>query len=220
MQYEMSAFILKYFGRYIDMKLPGEKEALIEKAAPVFDRLMHEAPDMGGKENMMASNMDITAAFFAFYEASGHRIGGEAIETLVNWLADDYKWAGFFTDMNRRRYVRPLYYRVYRKHSEEVKRRKARGEWQGTWDIEINPENREEGICYHMKNCPLLAFVKAHGYEALMPDVCKFDFIFERFLHAKLIRTKTEATGGDCCDYWFVPDKSETALKYKDFKSV
>ena len=45
-------------------------------------------------------------------------------------------------------------------------------------------------------------------------------FIFERFLHARLIRTQTEATGGSYCDYWFVPDKSETAEKYKDFVSV
>ena len=71
-----------------------------------------------------------------------------------------------------------------------------------------------------MSNCPLLAFVKAHGYDELMPYVCKFDFIFERFLHARLIRTQTEATGGSYCDYWFIPDKSETAEKYKDFVSV
>lgn len=220
MDYKMSDFILKYFKRYCDLYLPGETDRITEKAAVIFDKLMHETPDMGGKENMMASNMDMTAAFFAYYEASDHRIGGEAIDLLIGWLGDDYKWVGFFTDMNKRRYIKPLYYKVYSKHAAEVEKRKANGEWSGTWSFRINPDGRKDGIYYHMTNCPLLAFVRSHGYDDLMPYICRFDFIFERFLHARLIRTKTEATGGDCCDYWFVPDKSAIAEQYKDFKSV
>lgn len=220
MEYKISKFIVKYFERYCDQYLPGEAKALTEKAGPVFDRLMHETPDMGGKDNMMAANIEITAAFFAYYEASDHRIAGQAMDTLVNWLAEDYHWISFFTDMNRWAYVRRLYYKIYSKHAREVEQHKANGEWLGTWNITINPDHREEGICYHMSNCPLLAFVRAHGYEELMPSVCRFDFIFEKFLHAKLIRTQTEATGGTCCDYWFVADGSETAKQYADFRSV
>lgn len=220
MKYTMSKFIVKYFERYCNAHFDGEAAALTQKAQGIFDRLMHEAPDMGGSANMMASNMDITAAFFAYYEASDHRIGGEAIETLIEWLAQDYRWLGFFTDMNRRRYVRPLYYSIYSRHAKEVERRKANGEWLGTWSIKINPENRKEGISYHMSNCPLLAFVRAHGYDELMPYICRFDFIFEKFLHAKLIRTQTEATGGAYCDYWFIPDRSSLAKAYRDFKSI
>lgn len=220
MGYTMSKFIVKYFERYCDRYLPGEAKQLTAQAQPIFDRLMHEAPDMGGKDNMMASNLDLTAAFFAYYEASGHRLGGEAIDTLLNWLADDYAWVTFLTDMNKRAYVKPLYYKVYGKHAAEVERRKAAGQWTGTWSLDINPDGREEGIYYHMRNCPLYAFAKMHGYEDMMPYVCRFDFIFERFLHARLIRTQTEARGGDCCDYWFVPDQSETAKKHKDFQSV
>lgn len=217
MEYTMSKFILKYFRRYCDKYFAGETETLTEKAQVIFNKLMHETSDMG--KNMMASNMDLTAAFFAYYEASDHRIGGEAIVTLIDWLASDYEWLSFFTDMNKHKYVKPLYYKFYSKHAKEVEEHKAKGEWTGTWSLKINPDGREEGIYYHMMNCPLYAFVKSHGYDDLMPYVCKFDFIFERFLHARLIRTQTEATGGTCCDYWFVPDKSPTLEKYKDFVS-
>lgn len=216
--YVMSSFILKYFGRYCDEYLPGEREALTKKAQVIFNDLMKEAPDMGGKDNMMASNMDITVAFFAYYEASDHRIGGEAMEVLIDWLAKDYKWVGFFADMNKRPYVKPLYYKVYKKHAKAVKEHKAKGEWLGTWDFDINPEGKTEGIAYHMSNCPLLKFVKDHGYEVMMPYVCQFDYIFEKFLHARLIRTQTEATGGAYCDYWFVPDQSKTAIEYEATK--
>ena len=66
-----------------------------------------------------------------------------------------------------------------------------------------------------MSNCPLWAFVKDHGYEEMMPYICKSDYVFEKFLHAKLIRTRTEATGGDYCDYCFVPDQSKVAKRFE-----
>lgn len=216
--YKMSGFIVKYFERYCAEHLDCDARALTEKAQVIFDRLMHETPDMG--KNMMSSNMDMTAAFFAYYEASGRRIGGEAIETLIDRLSEDYRWVTRFTDMNRHRYVRWLYYKIYGRHAAKVEKHKAQGEWTGTWSIRLNPDGRREGIYYHMCGCPLYAFVKAHGYEEMMPYICKFDFIFERFLCAKLIRTRTEATGGDCCDYWFVGSRSKTAEEYRDFKSV
>lgn len=220
MTYQISGFIQKYFKRYLRTYLPELDPAAVTDIAQIhFDRLMHKAPDMGGKENMMSSNIDLTAAFFAYYEATEHKMGGEAIETLVNWLADDFHWVSFLTDMNKRKYIRPLYYKMYSKHAKEVDEHKAKGEWTDTWSFAINPDNRQEGIYYHMIGCPLYKYVKSLGYEEMMPYVCKFDFIFEKFLHAKLIRTQTEATGGDCCDYWFVGDQSEIAKEYKDFVS-
>lgn len=219
MEYKISKFFQKYFERYCDTYLQVDKKEVTQKAQIIFDQLMHKTPDMGEKGNMMASNIDLTAVFLAYYEASNHQIGGEAIEILLDWLAKDFQWVGFFTDMNKRKYVKPLYYKIYAGHAKKVEEHKAKGEWTGTWSFDINPDGREEGIYYHMKHCPLKAFVHMHGYDDLMPYICKFDFIFEKFLHARLIRTQTEATGGDCCDYWFVPDQSETAKKYKNFIS-
>ncbi len=39
-------------------------------------------------------------------------------------------------------------------------------------------------------------------------------------MHAKLIRTQTEALGGDCCDYWYVGDKSEAAKAYAGLEKI
>lgn len=220
MEYKISNFFKKYFEKYCETIVHIDGKETTKKADVIYNQLMHKTPDMGEKGNMMASNIDMTAAFLAYYEASDHKVGGEAIEVLLEWLANDFKWVTVFTNMNKRKYVKPLYYKVYSKHAKEVEEHKAKGEWMDTWSFDINPDNRSEGIYYHMKNCPLKKFVHMHGYDDLMPYICKFDFIFEKFLCARLIRMQTEATGGDCCDYWFVPDQSETAKKYKDFKSV
>lgn len=48
-----------------------------------------------------------------------------------------------------------------------------------------------------------------------MPHMCALDHTYAKLMHAKLIRTHTVATGADSCDYWYVPDQSETAKNYK-----
>lgn len=39
-------------------------------------------------------------------------------------------------------------------------------------------------------------------------------------MHARLIRTQTEALGGDCCDYWYVGDKSPALADYRDLERI
>ncbi len=62
--------------------------------------------------------------------------------------------------------------------------------------------------------CPLVQYAKKYGYMELLPHMCKLDHQYAKLMHAKLIRTHTVATGADSCDYWYVPDKSETAINY------
>ena len=39
-------------------------------------------------------------------------------------------------------------------------------------------------------------------------------------MHARLIRTQTEALGGDHCDYWYVGDESPALAEYKDLEQI
>ena len=39
-------------------------------------------------------------------------------------------------------------------------------------------------------------------------------------MHARLIRTKAEALGGDCCDYWYVGDQSPALTEYEDLPKI
>ncbi len=51
--------------------------------------------------------------------------------------------------------------------------------------------------------------------EELMPHMCALDHAYAKIMHAKLIRTHTVTTGSDSCDYWYVPDRSATALNFR-----
>ena len=90
----------------------------------------------------------------------------------------------------------------------------------GTWGIKINPDNRTEGYSFHLIGCPIAKHAKEHGYEELLPYLCKTDHSLAHVLHAKLIRTQIEILGGDYCDYWYVGDKSEAAKAHADLEEI
>lgn len=46
--------------------------------------------------------------------------------------------------------------------------------------------------------CPIAKHAKAHGYEELLPYLCRTDHFLAEMMHARLIRTQTEALGGNC----------------------
>lgn len=58
-----------------------------------------------------------------------------------------------------------------------------------------------------------------HCY-CMLPYLCKTDHYLAEVMHARLIRTQTEALGGDCCDYWYVGDKSPALAAYQDLEQI
>ncbi len=69
----------------------------------------------------------------------------------------------------------------------------------------------------------ILAFYEASGHRMdgeLLPYLCKTDHYLAEAMHARLIRTQTEALGGDCCDYWYVGDKSPALAPYQDLEQI
>ena len=48
----------KLFERYLDEYLPERKDEICARADKEYRKLLTQMPDIGGKENMMASNME------------------------------------------------------------------------------------------------------------------------------------------------------------------
>ena len=63
--------------QYCREQYPDEAERIFESAEEYYLGFMKDMPDLG--ENMMAKNMLDWFTILAFYEASGHRMDGEAL---------------------------------------------------------------------------------------------------------------------------------------------
>ena len=214
----MEKLVNRAIRRYLKKHYPDEMERIIYRAAKIRPKLMRRAPDLGGKENTLANNLDMFILFLSYHEASNHRMGGDAIDEII---ADLYKWLKFLNvvmNINRPRFLavlRKYLYKSYQDYADKVKEKRKQGQWLDTWGMIVNPNHTDEGIAFTLVGCPLVEYAKKYGYMELMPHMCALDHAYAKIMHARLIRTHTVATGADSCDYWYVPDQSRTAKAYK-----
>ena len=204
--------------RYCREHFPDEAEGILRRAEEYYREFMKDMPDLG--ENMMAKNMLDWFTILSFYEASGRRMDGEALLDVKRRAVERLRFLGKFVDGNRSRWIYRLFEKTYARFIREQRAHQARGEWMDSWRVEINPDHRQEGFCFHLVGCPIAKHAKVHGYEELLPYLCQTDHFLAELLHARLIRTQTEALGGDCCDYWYVGDRSPALEQYKDLKRI
>ncbi len=213
----MEKLALKAIIRYIRKHFPKEADEIIRRAATVLPELKAKAPDLGGKENSLANNLDLFLLILSYYEASDRRMGGDAIDEIIADMYEHGKFLNHVMNINKKgilSLLRNTMYKSYQKYADKVEEKQAHGEWMDTWKMVVNPNNTNEGIAFTLVGCPLAEYAKKYGYEELMPHLCALDHAYAKVMHAKLIRTHTVAKGADSCDYWYVPDQSETAKNY------
>ena len=208
----------KPYERYCREIYPDEAKAIFRRAEDCYREFMKDMPDLG--KNMMANNMLDWFTILSFYEASDHRLDGEALLTIKRRAVERLNFLGKLVDGNKSRWIYRLFEKTYMKFNRKQKKHQAKGEWMDSWRVEINPDHREEGFSFHLVGCPIARHAKAHGYEDLLPYLCKTDHYLAEVMRARLIRTQTEALGGNCCDYWYVGDRSPVLKDYKDLEQI
>ena len=208
----------KPYERYCREVYPAEAEQIFRRAEQRYRELMKDLPDLGA--NMMAKNMLDWFTILAIYEASDGRLDGEALLTIKRRAVERLRFLGAFVNGNKSKWIYRLFERSYMRFIHMQKAHQAKGEWKDSWQVEINPDHRTEGFCFHLRGCPIARHAKTHGGEALLPYLCRTDHYLAEILHARLIRTRTEALGGDCCDYWYVGDQSPALEAYRDLKRI
>ena len=210
----------KLFERYIDEYMPDRKTEICDRAEQEYAKLLTQMPDLGRKKNGMAANMDTWFSIVAFYEASDHVIDGKAFLIIHGWHVDKLRFLGKIIDGNRQKFPYKIFEKIYDRYERQLKEHQARGEWMDSWKIRVNPDHHTEGYSFQLIGCPIARHAKEHGYETLLPYLCKTDHDLAEVMHAKLIRTQTEILGGDCCDYWYVGDQSAAAKKYANLEKI
>ena len=187
----------------------GEAKRLWQKTLQIYQGFVAEAPDIGGKENKMSSNLYMALAVFAFYEADGRKLTPEKLKALMTQrMPKSIPIFSALADFNKpgnQRKLRARYER-YKSVSDE---KLDRGEWGNSWRIEMNPHGREKGVAFDLVGCPLADFAKEHGYTEIMPVLCDFDYLTATLIHARLFREHTVATGSPYCDYWYLGDREQ-----------
>lgn len=117
----------KPYEHYCREVCPGEAEQIFTKAEGYYLEFMKDMPDLG--ENLMAKNMLDWFTILSFYEASDHRLDGEALLKIKRQMTDKMKFLGKLVNANRQKWPYRLFERVYVKYDRQQKEHLARGEW-------------------------------------------------------------------------------------------
>lgn len=188
----------------------GKEEAasLIQKTDVVYRDMLNRADDIG-KDNPMASNLYEGLLFLALWEAADGKISVDDLREITRAVMQfpAMKLVGLFVNANRSG-LEKLEKRMH-KNAEWLE---VHPQYKGvSWDFNFDKTKHSEGFYYHFTRCPLNDFARREGYIEVLPVMCEIDLLSAELMHAKLIRKQTLASGGDCCDYWFVGDKSPSA---------
>jgi hypothetical protein len=212
--------MMEYTDKYWKMIIPlvkkdlvrrfGKEEAasLIQKTDVVYRDMLNRADDIG-KDNPMASNLYEGLLFLALWEAADGKISVDDLREITRAVMQfpAMKLVGLFVNANRSG-LEKLEKRMH-KNAEWLE---VHPQYKGvSWDFNFDKTKHSEGFYYHFTRCPLNDFARREGYIEVLPVMCEIDLLSAELMHAKLIRKQTLASGGDCCDYWFVGDKSPSA---------
>ena len=81
------------------------------------------------------------------------------------------------------------------------------GEFESAWRATFDDARHEGGVFFEYTRCPIAEYCRELGISQVTPVVCDLDHHMVRLVHARLIRERTLAEGGDGCEYWIVGDE-------------
>lgn len=122
----------KLLKRCAQKYFPGEEKALLSKADLIYNGFCKETPSIGGRKNLLASNLDMAMTFFAFYEATDRRVTREMFLEVTGWMTEKRGFLKKLFDFNKP-WMAKLMYRIYIPYAKKANENKQNGKWNNTW---------------------------------------------------------------------------------------
>ena len=185
--------------------------ALKRRSKQIYRQIVSRTPDIGSMiKNPLRVCMTGGMLWLSVFEAAEGHMSEECFEGMVN--------ASMKT---------PLVQKSYRSKAKiafTLKAQKKRmafaartdaAENPFQWDAEIilGKDAEEYTILYHQ--CGLCALGRQEGLSHLVPYMCALDTMSIDWMGGVLHRTKTLATGGDCCDFYICKKNSKWDTGHK-----
>ena len=185
--------------RYLSETEPDwDIPSLKRRSKQVYRQMVSRTPEIGSMtKNPLRVCMTGGMLWLSVYESAEGRMSEERFEGMVN------------ASMKA-----PLVQKSYRNKAKiafTLKAQKKRMAFAARTDAADNPyqwdaevilgrDADEYTILYHQ--CGLCALGRQEGLSHLVPYMCALDTMSIDWMGGVLYRTKTLATGGDCCDFY------------------
>jgi hypothetical protein len=184
-----------------DRKDEATAERVVGGARLEFEKLMPELPYVGDARYPLPQNLIQSAVALSYYRSLVRTgMNSEQAGTIVSEVAEASARAVPEEQLLAlgEMQFKEEWYQMQRKFAAKSQERRYPGDWVVSF-VEGVPGEFDWG--YDFTECAILKLFKSQGAEELVPYLCKLDFIISKLQNTGLHRTKTLATGGDCCDF-------------------
>ncbi|MCM1561541.1 MAG: L-2-amino-thiazoline-4-carboxylic acid hydrolase [Butyrivibrio sp.] len=185
--------------RYLSGQEPGmDVAALKRRSKQIYREMAARTPDIGSlTENPLRICLVGGMLWLSIYEAVEGRMSEECFAGMV----DASMQAPLVKAAFRGKAKTAFTLKAQQNRAAVAARTDAKGS-PFQWDTEVilGRDAEEYTIIYHQ--CGLCALGRQEKLPQLVPYMCALDIMSVDWMGGRLYRTKTLASGGDCCDFY------------------
>lgn len=176
-----------------------------------YRRLLPGVPDIGGRRNPSASDLDGAPQFLAVHRVV-LRHGGNVEDTgrLIHYLlrAEIERVPAVMRRWMAKHRIMGRSLRTWKRMARWTQAHRYPDDW--VLDI-VDSDGEPFDLGVDITECAILKYLQAHDAGELTPYFCDGDYVVAEMLGTGLQRTKTLSWGCDRCDFRFVKGGSTTA---------
>lgn len=187
--------------RFLIPEMGTDRTAKISHEALVnFEKLIPGMPDVGGRQNPIASLIPVAGWYIAFYGPM--RANGKRAEDVGKIFYELQRRDFEAIPPEKRKQMEDLYFsEKYTKNMSDfasfTQRRQYPANWVATYVK--GDGNFDYGVDY--SECALEKYCRREGAPEVAPYICLADFLESKVYNTGLVRFKTLATRDGVCDF-------------------
>ena len=195
----MRAAIAPAAFRYLASLEPGwDISALKQRSRRIYRQMVSRTPDIGSMiENPLRVCLTGGMLWLSIYQAAEGKMSEKCFEGMLNASMRSPLIIAAFRGKAKTAFTLKA---QYKRAATASLADADRNPFQWSAEVILGRDVEEYSILYH--RCGLCALGRQEGLTHLVPYLCALDTMSVDWMGGRLYRTKTLATGGDCCDFY------------------
>lgn len=195
--------------QWMKQREPGcDIAALRRRAKRIYRQMAARTPEIGSlSKNSLRICLSGGMVWLSVYEAADGRLDEDSFAGMV--------LASLEAPLVKRSFQKKEMFttQAQKKRAESAKRGNAESDSPFNWSTEVIIGRDADECTVFYRQCGLCALGRQEKLLHLVPYMCVLDTLSVKWMGGVLYRTKTLATGGDCCDFYMCKKGSKWDLE-------
>ncbi|MDO4331302.1 MAG: L-2-amino-thiazoline-4-carboxylic acid hydrolase [Eubacteriales bacterium] len=172
---------------------------LKRKAKRIYIEMATRTPEIGSlRNNSLRICLSGGMVWLSVYEAADGKMSEECFSGMVEASMDAPLVKGSFKSKAKTVFT----LEAQQKRADNARKGNALSDSPFNWNTEVILGRDADEYTINYRRCGLCALGHQEGLFHLVPYMCALDIMSVQWMGGVLYRTKTLATGGDCCDFY------------------